>query len=153
MKLGLEVLEQLLLTLWHVLPWLAGMGAVFAVLSRLSPCNQGKPWWEKRGLATDVCYWIFVPIFTRFLRIGVTVLFTIWLFHISDGMQISEFYKHGHGALSHLPLWLQAIGYLVATGAIPSFDPGSQHVWARSGTRSRLRSSRVPKMPASKSKL
>ncbi|HYS45525.1 MAG TPA: sterol desaturase family protein [Rhizomicrobium sp.] len=91
------------------------MGAVFAVLSRLSPCNQGKPWWEKRGLATDVCYWIFVPIFTRSLRIGVTVLFTIWLFHISDGMQISEFYKHGHGALSHLPLWLQAIGYLVAT--------------------------------------
>jgi sterol desaturase/sphingolipid hydroxylase (fatty acid hydroxylase superfamily) len=115
MKLALEALYQILLTLWHVLPWLAGMGVVFAVLSRLSPCNGGKPWWEKRGLATDLCYWIFVPIFTRYIRIWVTVLVTIWLFHISDGMKISEFYEHGHGPLSHLPLWLQAIGYLVAT--------------------------------------
>jgi len=115
MKLALEVLGQILLTLWHVLPWLAGMGLVFAVLSRLSPCNGGKPWWEKRGLVTDLCYWIFVPIFTRYLRIGVTVLATIWLFHISDGVKISEFYEHGHGPLSRLPFWMQAIGYLVIT--------------------------------------
>jgi sterol desaturase/sphingolipid hydroxylase (fatty acid hydroxylase superfamily) len=115
MKLALEVLGQILLTLWHVLPWLAGMGLVFAVLSRLSPCNGGKPWWEKRGLVTDLCYWIFVPIFTRYLRIGVTVLATIWLFHISDGVKISEFYEHGHGPLSRLPFWVQAIGYLVIT--------------------------------------
>ena len=115
MKLAFEVLDQILLTLWHVLPWLAGIGVVFAVLSRLSPCNAGKPWWEKQGLVTDICYWIFVPIFTRYMRIGVTVWVTIWLFHISDGMKISEFYAHGHGPLSHLPLWAQALGYLVAT--------------------------------------
>jgi sterol desaturase/sphingolipid hydroxylase (fatty acid hydroxylase superfamily) len=115
MKLALEVLEQIALTLWHVLPWLAGMGLAFAVLSRLSPCNAGKPWWEKRGLMTDLCYWIFVPVFTRYLRIGVTVLATIWLFHISDGVKISEFYEHGHGPLSRLPFWVQAIGYLVIT--------------------------------------
>jgi sterol desaturase/sphingolipid hydroxylase (fatty acid hydroxylase superfamily) len=115
MKLALEVLGQILLTLWHVLPWLAGMGLVFAVLSRLSPCNTGKPWWEKRGLVTDLCYWIFVPIFTRYLRIGVTVLLTIWLFHINDGLKIAEFYEHGHGPLSRLPFWMQAIGYLVIT--------------------------------------
>jgi sterol desaturase/sphingolipid hydroxylase (fatty acid hydroxylase superfamily) len=91
------------------------MGLAFAVLSRLSPCNAGKPWWEKRGLVTDLCYWIFVPVFTRYLRIGVTVLATIWLFHISDGVKISEFYEHGHGPLSRLPFWVQAIGYLVIT--------------------------------------
>jgi sterol desaturase/sphingolipid hydroxylase (fatty acid hydroxylase superfamily) len=115
MKLMFEVLGQILLTLWHVLPWLAGIGLVFAVLSRLSPCNTGKPWWKKRGLVTDLCYWIFVPIFTRYLRIGVTVLLTIWLFHISDGAKIAEFYEHGHGSLSRLPFWVQAIGYLVIT--------------------------------------
>jgi sterol desaturase/sphingolipid hydroxylase (fatty acid hydroxylase superfamily) len=115
MKLAGEVLEQLLLTLWHVLPWLAGLGVVFAILSRLSPCNQGKAWWEKRGLVTDMAYWIFVPIFTRYLRIWVTVCLTIWLFHISDGQKIADFYLHGHGPLSRLPLWLQGIGYLVAT--------------------------------------
>ena len=115
MKIALELLNYMLLTLWHVLPWLAGMGVVFAILSRFSPCNQGKPWWEKRGLATDLSYWIFVPIFSRYIRIWVTVFLTIWIFHISDGIKIGDFYNDGHGPISHLPLWLQAIGYVVAT--------------------------------------
>jgi sterol desaturase/sphingolipid hydroxylase (fatty acid hydroxylase superfamily) len=115
MKLAWDVLDQILLTLWHVLPWLAGMGVVFAILSRFAPCNQGKPWWEKRGLVTDLSYWIFVPIFSRYIRIWVTVFLTIWLFHISDGMKIGDFYTDGHGPISHLPLWLQAVGYVVAT--------------------------------------
>lgn len=115
MKLAFEALEQIGITLWHVLPWLAGLGFVFAVLSRWSPCNQGKPWWEKRGLVTDLAYWIFVPIFTRYLRIWVTVLLTIWLFHITDGQQIADFYLHGHGPLSRLPLWVQGLGYLVVS--------------------------------------
>jgi sterol desaturase/sphingolipid hydroxylase (fatty acid hydroxylase superfamily) len=114
-KIALDVLNQILITLWHVVPWLAGIGLVFAVLSRLSPCNQGRPWWEKRGLATDLAYWIFVPIFTRYLRIWVTVTFTIWLFHISDGQKIAAFYANGHGPVSALPLWFQAVLYLVGT--------------------------------------
>jgi sterol desaturase/sphingolipid hydroxylase (fatty acid hydroxylase superfamily) len=114
MKIALQVLDQVLLTLWHVLPWLAGLGLVFAVLSRFAPCNEGRPWWEKRGLFTDLSYWIFIPIFTRYLRIWVTVCLTIWIFHISDGVKIDNFYLHGHGPLSRLPLWLQAVGYVVA---------------------------------------
>ena len=115
MKIALEVLEQILLTLWHVFPWLVGMGVAFGVLSRFSPCNEAKPWWQKRGLATDFGYWILSPIFTRYLRIWVTVSVTIWVFHISDGMKIAEFYAHGHGPLSRLPLWVQALGYVVVT--------------------------------------
>jgi len=104
--------DQFALTLGHVLPYLLGMGLVFGLLSHLSPCNAGKPWWQKRGLATDLCYWFAVPLFTRYMRIWVTVLFTIWLFHISDGNAIAAFYLHGHGALSRMPLWLQVIFYL-----------------------------------------
>jgi sterol desaturase/sphingolipid hydroxylase (fatty acid hydroxylase superfamily) len=115
MTLAYEAFEQFLLTLWHVAPWLAGLGVAFALLSRLSPCNAGKPWWEKRGLVTDLCYWVFAPVFTRILRIWVTVMFTIWLFGIADGQQIVDFYAHGHGRLAALPLWGQAILYLVAT--------------------------------------
>lgn len=115
MKLALEVLEQLLLTVWHVLPWLAGIGIVFAALSAISPCNAGKPWWKKQGLVTDLSYWIFVPIFTRYLRIWVTVLLTLWIFGITDGDDIAAFYDTGHGPLATLPLWLQAVGYLLAT--------------------------------------
>lgn len=115
MKIALDVLHQILITLWHVLPWLGACGLAFGLLSRISPCNQGRPWWKKRGLATDLAYWIFVPVFTRYLRIWVTVSLTIWLFHIHDGQKIADFYAHGHGPVSTLPLWLQAIAYLVGT--------------------------------------
>lgn len=115
MGLALDVGHQILLTLWHVLPWMAGMGAGFALLSWWSPCNEGRPWWEKRGLVTDLSYWIFVPIFTRYLRIWVTVLLTVWLFKISDGAEIAAFYSDGHGPIARSPLWLQAIGYVVLT--------------------------------------
>ena len=115
MKIAFDVLNQILVTLWHVAPWLAASGLVFALLSKISPCNRGRPWWHKRGLATDLAYWIFVPIFTRYLRIWVTVSLTIWLFHISEGQKIADFYAHGHGAVSTLPLWFQAVLYLVGT--------------------------------------
>jgi len=65
---------QFLLTLWHVLPWMAAMGAVFSVLSLFMPCNPGRHWWRKKGLVTDFAYWIFVPVFTRYLRIWLTVM-------------------------------------------------------------------------------
>ena len=115
MKLALDVLQQILVTWWHTLPWLAGMGVAFSILSRWSPCNEGKPWWEKRGLATDAWYWILSPLVTRYLRIWLTVFLTVWFFHISDGIKIAQFYDHGHGPLSRLPYWVQLVGYLVVT--------------------------------------
>jgi sterol desaturase/sphingolipid hydroxylase (fatty acid hydroxylase superfamily) len=115
MKLALDVLQQILITWWHTLPWLAGMGLVFSLLAKISPCNDGKPWWEKRGLVTDFGYWILSPLVTRYFRIWLTVSLTIWFFHISDGMQIAAFYDHGHGPLSRLPYWVQLVGYVVAT--------------------------------------
>ena len=115
MKITLEVLYQLLLTVWHVLPWLAAVGVAFAFLSHWSPCNEGRPWWEKRGLATDLSYWVFSPIFTRYIRIWLTVSATIWLFHISDGDRIADFFANGHGPVSRLPLWVQGALYLLGT--------------------------------------
>ena len=115
MQLAFEAAQQLWLTVWHVLPWLAGLAVVFTLLSRLSPCNGGKPWWEKRGLLTDLGYWIAVPIFTRYLRIWVTVFLTMWLFDMSDGQQIADFYLNGHGPIATLPLWVQGLIYLVAS--------------------------------------
>ena len=115
MKIAYDVLTEILVTLWHVLPWLLGLSLGFAILSRWSPCNAGRPWWEKRGLITDLGYWIFVPIFTRYIRIWLTVALTVVLFGISDGQQISDFYFYGHGPVSHLPLWLQGLLYVALT--------------------------------------
>jgi hypothetical protein len=39
MTFAFQVLEQILITLWHTFPWLLGMGLVFGVLSRLMPCS------------------------------------------------------------------------------------------------------------------
>ena len=110
-----EASWQFILTLWHTLPWLAGAGAVFTVLSLVWPCNPGRPWWHKRGLGTDLAYWVFVPVFSRYLRIWVTVMGTMLIFGITGGDAISKFYDHGHGAIGRLPLWEQGVLYLVAT--------------------------------------
>ena len=57
---------------------------------------------RKRGLLTDLGYWIAVPIFTRYLRIWVTVFLTMWIFGMSDGQQIADFYLNGHGPIATL---------------------------------------------------
>ena len=115
MALVRDITWQFAVSLWHVAPWLAGMGLVFSTLSLVTPCNAGKPWWRKEGLGTDIAYWIFVPIFTRYLRIWITVVGTIAIFHIATGQGIADFYEQGHGALGRLPLWVQGVIYLVAT--------------------------------------
>lgn len=110
-----EASWQFVLTLWHVVPWLLATGLLFSLLSLVSPCNQGRPWWHKRGLGTDLAYWIFSPVFSRYLRVWVTVVGTMLLFGLTTGQQIVDFYEHGHGAIGRLPLWGQGIVYLVAT--------------------------------------
>ena len=84
-QLAREATEQFFVTLGYVLPWMAGMGLIFTILSFFMPCNPGKPWWKKDGLLTDLGYWIFIPVFTRYLRIWITVVGTILIFGISDG--------------------------------------------------------------------
>ena len=100
-------------TLSYVIPYLAVSAVVFGVLSRISPCNAGRPWWHKRGLVTDLSYWIFIPVLTRLARIGFTVLFTVYLLGITDSDAIAGFFAHGHGPLARLPLWTQIVLYLV----------------------------------------
>ena len=105
-------------TLGFTLPYLAGAAIVFAVLSRISPCNAGRPWWHKRGLVTDLAYWVFIPVLARYARIGVTVLFTIALLGITSAGAIADFYAHGHGPLGALPLWLQIALYLLVSDVL-----------------------------------
>jgi len=102
-------------TLLRLMPYVAGMGVVFAALSWFTPCNEGKPWWEKRGLVTDLCYWFIVPVFTRYGRIGFTILPTVYLLGISTPQGLIAFFEHGHGVISRLPFWVQLVLYVVST--------------------------------------
>jgi sterol desaturase/sphingolipid hydroxylase (fatty acid hydroxylase superfamily) len=111
----IELTQAALQTLGFVAPYLIAGAALFSVLSYFSPCNRGKSWWRKRGLATDLAYWIFIPVLTRFARIGFTVLFTVYLLGITRTDAIAKFYAHGHGVLATLPLWAQIFFYLTVS--------------------------------------
>ena len=43
------------------------LAGVFTVLTYFWACNPGRAWWHKRDLVTDLCYWFFIPILTRYL--------------------------------------------------------------------------------------
>src|SRR3981189_2532260 len=112
-NLPLEVVEMLGNTIAKVVPVTIGLALVFSVLSYFWACNPGTPWWRKRELVTDLCYWFFVPLFGRVLRIGLLVLGAGVVFKIYDADDLIAFYDNGHGPLSELPLWLQAVLFLV----------------------------------------
>jgi sterol desaturase/sphingolipid hydroxylase (fatty acid hydroxylase superfamily) len=100
-------------TIVKVVPVTIVLALVFSVLSYFWACNPGTPWWRKRELVTDICYWFFVPLFARVLRIGLLVLGAGVVFKIHDADELIAFYDNGHGPLSQLPLWLQGVLFLV----------------------------------------
>src|ERR1700710_2499428 len=124
---ALDVIYGFAHTITRILPYMAAMGVVFAVLSWLSPCNKGKPWWGKRGLVTDLCYWFIVPVFTRYARIGITVLLTVYLLGISTAAGLVAFFDHGHGPLSRLPFLAQLGIYVVLSEFALSWIPRAFH--------------------------
>ena len=73
-SLPMEVIEVVGQTMAKVVPVTIALALVFTVLSHFWACNPGKPWWRKRELITDICYWFFVPVFARIFRIGLLVI-------------------------------------------------------------------------------
>jgi len=100
-------------TIMKVVPITIAVGAVFTVLSHYWACNPGAPWWQKREIVTDICYWFFVPVFARVFRIGLLVLGAGLVFNIHDSDGLIAFYDNGHGPLAQLPLWVQAVLFVV----------------------------------------
>jgi sterol desaturase/sphingolipid hydroxylase (fatty acid hydroxylase superfamily) len=109
------VIQSIGVTVTRLVPVLLILGAVFAVLSYFWACNPGRPWWRKRELVTDLIYWFVIPLFARYLRIGLLVLGAAWLFGITTPEGLVEFYDDGHGPLAQLPLWAQAAIFLIAS--------------------------------------
>jgi len=102
-------------TLLKLVPITIALGVVFAVLTHWSACNPGTPWWRKRELLTDVCYWFLIPLGARFVRIGLMIVGAALLFDIHGADALIKFYDDGFGPLATLPLWAQALTFLVAS--------------------------------------
>ncbi|KAH2775489.1 hypothetical protein KXW38_001949, partial [Aspergillus fumigatus] len=64
---------------------------VFTVLEHLWACNPGTPWWRKRELVTDLCYWFFVPLFARVFRIGLLVAAAGFFFKLHDADEVAAY--------------------------------------------------------------
>jgi sterol desaturase/sphingolipid hydroxylase (fatty acid hydroxylase superfamily) len=92
-----------------------------SALHRADPvlgCNPGRPWWRKRDLVTDVCYWFFIPVVTRYFRIGLLIAGAAVFFHITTAEGLIAFYENGHGPLAALPLVVQMLIFLVGEDVI-----------------------------------
>jgi sterol desaturase/sphingolipid hydroxylase (fatty acid hydroxylase superfamily) len=110
-----SVLEIAGESLLKILPISIALGLIFAVLARWSACNPGLAWWHKREIVTDLCYWFFIPLMARFVRIGLLVIGAALVFDIDGTDALIKFYENGHGPLSELPLWAQMITFMVAS--------------------------------------
>lgn len=102
-------------SLIRIVPVSIALAGVFTLLSFYWACNPGQPWWRKRDLVTDICYWFIIPLLARYLRIGLLVMGAALLFGITTPEGLTTFFNDGHGPLARLPLWLQALIFLVAS--------------------------------------
>lgn len=114
-NLPLEVVHMFGETILKIVPVTLALAVIFSVLSYFWACNPGNPWWRKKELATDVCYWFFVPLITRVVRIGLLVLAASVFFGIKDADDLIAFYDNGHGPLATLPLWVQGFMFLIVS--------------------------------------
>src|ERR1700728_5457038 len=112
-NLPLEIAQTFGQTITKIVPITIALAVVFSVLIHFWACNPGTPWWRKRELVTDICYWFFVPLFARVFRIAFLVLGAGVVFKIYDADDLIAFYDNGHGPLSELPLWFQGLLFLV----------------------------------------
>ena len=111
----LSVLEVAGQTLLKLIPISIALGVVFAVLTQWSACNPGRPWWRKREIVTDVLYWFLIPLGARFVRIGLMVTGAAYLYNIHGAEALIKFYDNGFGPLAEMPLWAQALTFLIVS--------------------------------------
>lgn len=102
-------------TILKIIPISIALGVVFALLTHWAPCNPSRPWWRKREIVTDVCYWFLIPLAARFVRIGLMVMGAAYIYNIHGADALIKFYDDGFGPLAQMPLWAQAIFFLVVS--------------------------------------
>jgi sterol desaturase/sphingolipid hydroxylase (fatty acid hydroxylase superfamily) len=100
------------------IPMSLGLALVFTILTYFWACNPGQPWWRKPDLFTDICYWLFIPVITRYFRIGMLVAGAAVFFHITTADGLIAFYENGHGPLATLPLAAQMIIFMIGEDII-----------------------------------
>lgn len=87
------------------------VGAVFFLIERLFPAIPGQPLW-RRGIRTDLAYWLFTPLITKPLTKGVTLVAVV-VVAIGLGRTVGPGLAGGFGPVARQPGWLIAVEMLV----------------------------------------
>jgi sterol desaturase/sphingolipid hydroxylase (fatty acid hydroxylase superfamily) len=103
-----SVYSQIVAIFVHVLPYLAGAGLVFSILTRRWACNPLPPWWRSRELSTDLLYWFVVPLFAQYMRLGLLIVGTMLVLGVTEDKSPTLF-EHGRGPWAQLPFWAQIL--------------------------------------------
>jgi sterol desaturase/sphingolipid hydroxylase (fatty acid hydroxylase superfamily) len=98
-----------------LLPSTAAMAAICTALYFFSSqaCNPGVPWWRNRGLLTDTWYWLIIPFLAPYIRMLLLIAVASFTLPFVNQAQLSDYINDGYGPFGALPLWAQAVSYLV----------------------------------------
>jgi sterol desaturase/sphingolipid hydroxylase (fatty acid hydroxylase superfamily) len=101
----MEVMSVIAPVWLTTLLWMLGLGVVFGILARLTPCNPGMYWWrDLRAAITDFMYWFVVPLFIRICRLTMLLASVAFLFGGKDIRPLT---------VNDLPLWQQCLAILL----------------------------------------
>lgn len=81
-------------------------GVIFSLLAKIMPCNEQPI--IRKGMATDILYYLLVPIFTQYVNIVFLAIGFGIMYYNVPAERLDEYFTNGHGYLSTLPLWEQA---------------------------------------------
>lgn len=94
---------------------LVALGAVFAVLERVWPANAARPA-GAAGTRTDLIYWFFTPLVTKWLT-RVALVLGLVATALALGLPIDQPHLEGllapRAAVARQPLWLQLLAFLL----------------------------------------
>jgi len=115
MEIAFAAINVISQTFAKIFPVTIALGIVFAALTHIWPCNDHAPWWRKKEIVTDIVYWFAIPLMARVVRIGLLVVGAAMFYDIKGGPALIAFYNDGFGPLAAMPLWAQAIVFLVVS--------------------------------------
>ena len=92
--------------IWSLIFAVVAFG-VLGLLRQAQPCNPGQARWFSRDMGRDVLWWMLSLVLFGNLAVVLTRLLLLGLYG-ADGQKLLEAMQAGRGALSHLPVLVQA---------------------------------------------
>lgn len=105
----MPLIDHITSTLTH----LAICTVVFGILTRFWPCNAGIRWWNLRSLATDLAYWLILPVVMRYLRVLMIAGGIALLYGAAAAEGLDTYFTTGFGPISELNFYIQVAIALV----------------------------------------